>query len=83
MTIKKRLFLSNLFMLLIPALVSVLILALSMLLFVNLFYKQAMDETTDMTSYYTAIDFVKNADGTWSVDEDAWNDELGFMFGIY
>ena len=42
-----------------------------------------MDETTDMTSYYTAIDFVKNADGTWSVDEDAWNDELGFMFGIY
>ena len=32
-------------MLLIPALVSVLILALSMLLFVNLFYKQAMDET--------------------------------------
>ena len=45
MTIKKRLFLSNLFMLLIPALVSVLILALSMLLFVNLFYKQAMDET--------------------------------------
>lgn len=47
------------------------------------YYKQAMDETTDMTSYYTAIDFVKNADGTWSVDEDAWNDELGFMFGIY
>ncbi len=45
MTIKKRLFLSNLFMLLIPALVSVLILALSMLLFVNLFYKQVMDET--------------------------------------
>lgn len=45
MTIKKRLFLSNLFMLLIPALVSVLILAISMLLFVNLFYKQVMDET--------------------------------------
>ena len=50
MTIKKRLFLSNLFMLLIPALVSVLILALSMLLFVNLFYKQAMDETVHGTS---------------------------------
>lgn len=45
MTIKKRLFLSNLFMLLIPALVSVLIVAVSALLFLNLFYKQVMDET--------------------------------------
>lgn len=47
------------------------------------YYNQAMDETTDMTSYYTAIDFVKNADGTWSVDEDEWDKELGYMFGIY
>lgn len=45
MTIKKRLFLSNLFMLLIPALVSVLVVAVSALLFLNLFYKQVMDET--------------------------------------
>ncbi len=47
------------------------------------YYEQAMDETTDMTSYYTAIDFVKNADGTWSVDEDEWTKELEYMFGIY
>lgn len=46
-------------------------------------YNQAMDETSDMTSYYTAIDFVKQSDGTWAVDEGAWEDELGFMFGIY
>ena len=46
-------------------------------------YNQAMDETSDMTSYYTAIDFVKQSDGTWAVDEEAWEDELGFMFGIY
>ena len=45
MTIKKRLFLSNLFMLLIPAMVSVLILAVSLLFFVNVVYKQVMDET--------------------------------------
>ena len=45
MTIKKRLFLSNLFMLLIPALVSILVVAVSALLFLNLFYKQVMDET--------------------------------------
>lgn len=45
MTIKKRLFLSNLFMLLIPAMVSVLILAVSLLFFINIVYKQVMDET--------------------------------------
>ena len=45
MTIKKRLFLSNLFMLLIPAMVSVLILVVSLLFFVNVVYKQVMDET--------------------------------------
>lgn len=45
MTIKKRLFLSNILMLIIPALVSVLIILLSELLFFNLFYKQFMDET--------------------------------------
>lgn len=38
MTIKKRLFLSNLFMLLIPALVSILVVAVSALLFLNLFF---------------------------------------------
>lgn len=44
-TIKKRLFLSNILMLIIPVLVSVLMVLLSGFLFFNLFYKQFMDET--------------------------------------
>lgn len=45
MTIKKRLFISNILMLIIPALVSVLMIFISGLLFMNIFYKQFMDET--------------------------------------
>lgn len=45
MTIKKRLFISNILMLIIPALVSVLMILVSGLLFMNIFYKQFMDET--------------------------------------
>lgn len=45
MTIKKRLFLSNILMLIIPALVSILMILVSGFLFMNLFYKQFMDET--------------------------------------
>ncbi|HCR74082.1 MAG TPA: two-component sensor histidine kinase [Ruminococcus sp.] len=45
MTIKKRLFLSNILMLIIPALVSILIIFVSVFVFANLFYKQFMDET--------------------------------------
>ena len=45
MTIKKRLFISNILMLIIPALVSVLMILISGLLFMNIFYKQFMDET--------------------------------------
>ena len=75
MTIKKRLFLSNLFMLLIPALVSVLILALSMLLFVNLFYKQAMDETVrgENTVYLEHL-LVKQAEEFLQTDHKALTD---------
>lgn len=47
MTIKKRLFFSNILMLIIPALVSVLMIALSALLFINIFYKQFMDESVN------------------------------------
>lgn len=47
------------------------------------YFNQAMNETTGTTSYYTAIDFVKQSDGTWAIDEDSWDDELGYMFGIY
>lgn len=45
MTIKKRLFLSNILMLIIPALVSILIIFISSFAFFNLFYKQFMDES--------------------------------------
>ncbi|WP_295217373.1 HAMP domain-containing sensor histidine kinase [Ruminococcus sp.] len=45
MTIKKRLFISNTLMLVIPALVSILIIFISLFLFMNLFYKQLMNET--------------------------------------
>lgn len=45
MTIKKRLFISNTLMLIIPSLVSILMILISVFLFVNLFYKQLMDET--------------------------------------
>lgn len=45
MTIKKRLFISNILMLLIPAVVSLLMIAASVLMFLNTFYKQFMDET--------------------------------------
>ena len=45
MTIKRRLFISNILMLVIPALVSVLMILISALLFVNIFYRQFMDET--------------------------------------
>lgn len=75
MTIKKRLFLSNLFMLLIPALVSVLILAISMLLFVNLFYKQVMDETVhgENTVYLEHL-LVKQAEEFLQTDHKVLSD---------
>ena len=45
LTIKKRLFISNILMLIIPALVSILIVFISVFAFSNLFYKQIMDES--------------------------------------
>ena len=48
------------------------------------YYNQAMEDSNEaMTDYYTAIDFVKQSDGTWAVDEEAWEDELSYMFGLY
>lgn len=47
MTIKRRLFLSNILMLIIPALVSILIIYISVFLFMNVFYKQFMDESVN------------------------------------
>lgn len=47
------------------------------------FYNDAMAETTDMTTYYAAIDFVQQSDGSWAIDESAWEDEIDWMFNIY
>ncbi|MDO5149276.1 MAG: ATP-binding protein [Oscillospiraceae bacterium] len=44
MKIKKRLFISNILMLIIPAMVSILMILGSLLLFMNVIYKQLMDE---------------------------------------
>lgn len=45
-------------------------------------YQEAMAETTDMTTWYTAIELVKQ-DGQWVIDQDSWENELDGMFGIY
>lgn len=45
MMIKKRPFISNTLMLIIPELVSILMIFISVFLFMNLFYKHFMDET--------------------------------------
>lgn len=45
-------------------------------------YRETMDETTDMTTWYTAIELEKQGD-QWVIDQDAWEDELDAMFGIY
>lgn len=45
-------------------------------------YYEAMDETTDMTTYYATVDLVKEGD-QWVVDQDSWEEELDYMFGIY
>lgn len=50
MTVKRRLFISNILMIIIPALVSVLMILVSGLLFLNIFYKQFMDETISKKS---------------------------------
>lgn len=44
-------------------------------------YLGAMEKTTDMTSDYIALDLVKSGD-TWQVDEDSWNEELEYLFGL-
>lgn len=58
MTIKRRLFLSNILMLIIPALVSILMILGSLLLFMNVFYKQFMDESVkgnNLTHIHTLL----------------------------
>ena len=42
----------------------------------------AMESTTDMTEYYTALDVTKQGDA-WTVDQESWEEELEFMFGLF
>ena len=42
----------------------------------------AMDSTDDMTDYYTAVELTKEGD-TWVVDQDDWQEELEYMFGLF
>ena len=46
------------------------------------FYNDAMAKSTDMTTFYTALDFVQQ-NGQWTLDQSAWDDELSYMFYIY
>lgn len=45
-------------------------------------YKDTMESTDTMTSYYACIDFDKKGND-WVVDEDEWDDEMSYMFGLY
>ena len=44
-------------------------------------YQAAMDKTTDMTTSYVSLELVKSGDA-WQVDEDAWSDEIDYLFGL-
>lgn len=46
------------------------------------FYNDAMAKSTDMTTFYTALDFTQQ-NGQWTLDQSAWDDELSYMFYIY
>lgn len=45
-------------------------------------FSQTMAESTDTTTYYAAVDFVKK-DGAWVVVEDSFEEELDYMFGTF
>lgn len=44
--------------------------------------QQAMDETTETTSAYVGLDLTQES-GTWTIDEDSWEDEFDYLFSIY
>lgn len=46
-------------------------------------FNQAVQETTDTTDYYTMINFTKQSDGTWAIDQESWDSEMKTMFGLY
>lgn len=43
-------------------------------------FNAAMAKTADMTDNYVSLDLTKK-DGTWTVDEDSWADEMEYLFG--
>lgn len=45
-------------------------------------YQDAMESTDTMTSYYAGIYFDKKGND-WVIDEDEWDDEMSYMFGLY
>lgn len=77
MTIKKRLFISNTLMLIIPALVSILMIFISLFLFMNLFYKQFMDETVqEQNLTYIHKTLVEQSKEFLDSDEDVTDSAL-------
>ena len=61
MTIKKRLFLSNILMLIIPALVSILIIVVSSYVVTSVFYKQLMDESVNGNNLRTYTECLRSS----------------------
>ncbi|MDO5042718.1 MAG: DUF4190 domain-containing protein [Slackia sp.] len=45
-------------------------------------FSQTMAETTDTTTYFAAVDFVKK-DGVWVAVEDSLEEEFDYMFGTF
>lgn len=45
-------------------------------------FKGAMATTTDTAEKFATFDLVKKG-GTWSVDDDSWESELDYLFGLY
>lgn len=45
-------------------------------------FNASMDKVTKTADNYISVDLVKQ-DGTWTVDEEAWSEELDYLFGLY
>ena len=45
-------------------------------------FSQTMADTTEMTTYFAAFDFVKQGDA-WIIDEDSAEEEFDYMFGTF
>lgn len=45
-------------------------------------FNAAMAKTTDVSTNSTSIDVIKKGN-TWVADDDAWNEEMGYLFDLY